>query len=192
MQRAAIIREAKAHKQRIDVWYSEKVSSANSPRPELRRLLEDVRGGRVTCVWVYALDRLSRGGICETLNMVRKLQQFNCQPRSVADGFSLGGPADEIILSVIAWAAQNERARILARIASARARVEATGGDWGRPRRIAKDDPIIAKIHQLKRQKKTVRQIAMSVHIPKSIVGRILSQKEVAKSRGTNAKKRDT
>lgn len=190
MQRAAIIREAKAHRQRIDVWYSEKVSSANSPRPELRRLLEDARQGRITCVWVYALDRLSRGGICETLNMVRKLQQFNCQPRSVADGFSLGGPADEIILSVIAWAAQYERARILARIAAARIRVEAIGGDWGRPRRLTKDDPVIAKIRKLKGQGKTVRQIAMSVHVPKSVVGRILSQKEATKSRATNAKKR--
>lgn len=189
MQRAAIVRAARAQKQRIDVWYSEKVSSASRSKPERERLLEDVRGGRVTGLWVYRLDRLSRGGICETLNIVQTFEQYGCRPRSVADGFSLGGPGDEIILAVLAWAAAKEREAILERIASARIRIEAAGGTWGRPRRIAPEDAVAKKIHRLKRQKKTIRAIAMAVHVPKSTVARILSQKEAPETGRSTATK---
>src|SRR5256885_11211629 len=55
--------------------------------------------------------------------------------RSVADGFDLAGPAAEIILAVVSWAAKLERLAINERIAAARERIEAEGGKWGRPDR---------------------------------------------------------
>lgn len=57
-----------------------------------------------------------------------------CELASVADGFGLDGPAAEVGLAVMAWAAKMERLAINERISAARERVEAErrrvgGGD---------------------------------------------------------------
>jgi len=65
---------------------------------------------------------------------------------TIADGFSFGGPGGEIVLAVLAWAAQIERASIGERIAAARTRVEASGGHWGRPRRVG--DALAIKVRK--------------------------------------------
>jgi len=42
------------------VAYADKISGARTSRPELNRLLQDIRGGRVRRLVVYKLDRLGR------------------------------------------------------------------------------------------------------------------------------------
>ena len=42
------------------ILYSDRISGARTPRPELNRLMQDIRGGRVRRLVVYKLDRLSR------------------------------------------------------------------------------------------------------------------------------------
>ena len=54
----------------------------------------------------------------------------------MADGFSLDGPAAEVVLAVMAWAAKMERLAIAERISAARERIESEGGRWGRPSRV--------------------------------------------------------
>jgi|SRR5208337_4118799 len=179
-QQDAIKRASKARGDRVRRWYSEKVSTAKSTRPELDRLREDVRGGHVTRVYVYRLDRISRGGIRETLSLVNELQHGGCQLETIADGFSLGGPTGEVVLAVLAWAAQMERAAIGERIASARTRVEASGGHWGRPRRVSADE--VKHVRSMREKEgKTIRYISIALKIPKATVSDILSENGVYK-----------
>src|SRR6266567_9533738 len=42
------------------VVYADKISGARSSRPELNRVMQDIRGGRVRRLVVYKLDRLGR------------------------------------------------------------------------------------------------------------------------------------
>ena len=42
------------------VVYADKISGAKTSRPELNRLMQDIRGGRVQRLVVYKLDRLGR------------------------------------------------------------------------------------------------------------------------------------
>lgn len=98
---------------------------------------------------------------------------------SVSDGFALDGPAAEVVLAVMAWAAKMERLAINERIAAARERVEAEGGRWGRPRRL--DERLRAQIVELKAAGKTIREIAVAMKVPKSTVARALSQKPAAR-----------
>lgn len=179
-QRSAIERAARARRERITRWYAEKITTANQRRPELERLKNDVRHGRIARVYVYRLDRLSRGGICETFNLVRALSQGGCQVETIGDGFSLGGPGAEIALAVLAWAAEMERAFIRERIATARIRVEASGGHWGRPRRV--DDDSVLKIHKLAKTR-SERAIAVALKIPRSTVNAVLAEKGAYKRR---------
>src|SRR5205823_7158670 len=89
---------------------------------------------------------------------------------SVGDGFDLTGPAAEIILAVVCWAAKMERLAINERIAAARERVEAEGRKWGRPSRLTDHDR--AKVAALRRVGRTVRQIAVALKVPRSTVAR--------------------
>jgi DNA invertase Pin-like site-specific DNA recombinase len=63
-----------------------------------------------------------------------------------------------------------ERLAINERIAAARERVEAEGRKWGRPSRLTDHDR--AKVAALKREGRTVREIAVAMKIPRSTVAR--------------------
>ena len=173
MQRAAIERVASGRGDPVASWYAEKMSAKTMDRPELGRLLGDVRQGRVQRLYVFRIDRLTRTGIRDTLGLVEELRRCGCELVSVADGFALDGPAADIILSVMAWAAQMERLAIGERIAAARERIEAQGGRWGRPRRV--DRQLAARARALYAEGRSVRQIAQALKIPRATLGRVLS-----------------
>lgn len=167
-QRSAIEAAAEARGERIHHWYQEKQSGAKLDRYQLTLLREAARRGEVRRLYVFRLDRLSRSGIRDTLQVLEELKSSRCKVVSVADGFDLEGPAAEAIVAVMAWAASMERLALGERIAAARKRIEAKGGAWGRPRRVttAQRKQIIA----LRAKKKTLRQIAVAVKVPKSTV----------------------
>ncbi len=93
---------------------------------------------------------------------------------SVSDGFALDGPAAEVVLAVMAWAAKMERLSINERISAARERVEAEGGSWGRPRRL--DSQTRDRVVAMKQAGKSVREVAVALKVPKSTVARALSR----------------
>ena len=81
-------------------------------------------------MYVFRLDRLTRSGIRDTFELVEELRGHGIEIVSVADGFDLNGPAAEVVLAVMAWAAKMERLALGERVAAARERVEAAGGSW--------------------------------------------------------------
>jgi DNA invertase Pin-like site-specific DNA recombinase len=144
-------------------------------RAELQRLRDDARAGHVRRLYVFRLDRLTRSGIRDTFELVEELRVHGVEIVSVADGFDLNGPAAEVVLAVMAWAAKMERLALGERVAAARERVEAAGGSWGRPSRV--DTATRKKAMKLKADGKTVREIARALRIPRSTIARALSQK---------------
>lgn len=174
MQRDAIERAAQARGAVIDTWFAEKAGGAAPGRPQLEALRKGVQAGFYDRVFVYRLDRLSRAGIRETMAIVEEFSAHGCRVETVADGFSLEGPAAQIVMAVLAWAAQMERIAIGERISSARVRIEAAGGAWGRPKRV--DERTVGRVRSLAKTR-TVREIAVALKIPKSTVGAIVSEK---------------
>lgn len=173
-QRAAIERVASARGDTIGEWYSERLSGKTLARPELQRLRNDARAGRVQRLFLFRLDRLTRSGITDTLQVVEELHSHGVEILSIADGFDLGGPAAEIILAVLGWASKMERLAINERISAARERVEAAGGRWGRPRRMGPDE--VARARVMRDEGRSVRAIAVALKVPRSTIGRALSQ----------------
>jgi DNA invertase Pin-like site-specific DNA recombinase len=176
MQRKAIERAATARGDLVATWYSEKRSGRTLARPELDRLRADARAGLVRRLYVFRLDRLTRSGIRDTFELIEELCAHGCEVISISDGFDLVGPAGEVVLAVMAWASKMERLAINERIAAARERVEAEGGSWGRPRRIT--DQSLNRIRELRKQGRTVREIAIALKIPRSTVGDVLHLSE--------------
>ncbi len=171
-QRSAIERAAEARGDTIAEVYAEKRSGKTLARPELDRLRTDARAGKLRRLYAYRLDRLARSGIRDTFEVVEELRAHGCQLVTVADGFDLDGPAAEIILAVMAWAAKMERLAINERISAARERLASEGRPWGRPSRLEPRER--ERMRQLQREGKTIREIAVATRTPRSTVARAL------------------
>jgi DNA invertase Pin-like site-specific DNA recombinase len=74
----------------------------------------------------------------------------------------------------MAWAAQMERNAIGERIRAARARIEAEGGRWGRPRAL--DPATLARAKKLRRSS-TLREVAIALKVPRSTLADALAGK---------------
>jgi DNA invertase Pin-like site-specific DNA recombinase len=83
-------------------------------------------------LYVFRLDRLARSGIRDIFEVVEELRAVG-ELVPIADGFELTGPAAEVVLAVMAWAAKMERLAIDERIAAARTSLELEGRPWGPP-----------------------------------------------------------
>ena len=175
-QRAAIERAAAARGECIERWFAEKQSGSKLDRPALAELRELVRRGEVTRLYVFRLDRLSRTGIRHTLGLLEELRGAGCRVVTLADGFELEGPFAEVVIAVIAWAAQMERAALGERISAARTRVEASGRTWGRPRRVP-EAKVTAIRAMAARPGASIRRIAIAHKVSRSTVAAVLSEK---------------
>ena len=174
-QKRAILQACAARGDEIALWFEEKASAKTLARPELERLRAIARLGGVRKLYVFRVDRLSRSGIRDTLTVVEEFRANGCQLVSLADGFELGGPMGDVVLAVMAWAAQIEGQARGDRISAARDRVEAAGGRWGRPRKI--DPGTLARAKEQQANGWSLRKIAMSLKIPRATLWDALSGK---------------
>jgi len=156
------------------LWFEDCKSGASIERPALQKLRAAVRAGSVGRLYIFRVDRLSRSGIRDTLELVHELKRGGCELVTVADGFDLNGPASEVVLAVMAWAAQMERNAIGERIRAARVRIEAAGGRWGRPRKL--DPGTLERAHKL-RKTRTLRAVAIALKVPRSTLADALAGK---------------
>jgi DNA invertase Pin-like site-specific DNA recombinase len=175
-QRAAIERAAAARGDIITTWYSEKKSAKDTPgadREALRQLRADARAGLIRRLYVFRLDRFTRSGIRDTLDVVQELQRHGVEILSMTDGFDLSGPAAEVVLAVMAWAAQMELLARNERIAAARDRMEEEGRPWGRPPRMSAEQ--VARARALHAEGRSVREVAEALKHPRSTIGRAVA-----------------
>lgn len=174
LQRAAISRAATARGDRELEWFAETRSGRGWERPELDRLRELVFRGGCRKVYVWRLDRLTRRGIRDTLELVDGLRRAGCELISVTEGFDFRqGPLGDLLVAVMAWAAEMEGVAHGERVTAARTRMAAEGRPWGRPCRVEPGSELEAKIVSLRDgEKRSFRSIAMAVKVPQTTVER--------------------
>lgn len=106
-------------------------SGATTERPALSRLLEDIKGGKIDCVVVYKVDRLSRS-LLDFARVIGIFDSHGVTFVSVTQQFNTGTPMGRLILNVLLSFAQFEREliaeRIRDKIAAQRRRGKWTGG----------------------------------------------------------------
>ena len=177
MQRHAIEQAAVARGDTIVTWYAEKRSAKTTARAELRRLRDDVRAGIVRKVYVFKLDRLVRTGVADTFAVVEEVRQAGAVLVAVADNLTILPNKEDITSEVLVFAlglaAKLERTAINDRIAAARERIEAEGGRWGRPSKV--DRATRERAAELQAEGNTVREIARTLHVPRSTIARALA-----------------
>jgi DNA invertase Pin-like site-specific DNA recombinase len=117
-------------------------------------------------VVVWALDRLTREGVLETFEHVRRLNQYGIQFESFTEPhFRTTGAAGELMLAVAAWIAKQERIRISDRTRAGLDRARLQRKKLGRPPRVFRRDELI-RLRDVDRL--SWREIAKQLGVPVS------------------------
>jgi DNA invertase Pin-like site-specific DNA recombinase len=151
--------------------YEEKVSGARRDRPQLARLLDQVREADV--VVVARLDRLARS-TRDLLNIAEQLKEAGAGLRSLGEPWAdTTSPAGRMVLTVFAGIAEFERALIQQRTSSGRIAAMQRGVRFGRPAKLQADQVALAQ--HLIGQGTPVRAIARMLNVHAATVYRALA-----------------
>jgi DNA invertase Pin-like site-specific DNA recombinase len=100
---------------------------------DLDRALDGARLGEYDVLLVWALDRLSREGVGETLNLLKKFHGYGVAVWSHQESWLSGDPhMAELLTSLFAWMAHQESVRRSERIKSGLAKRKEAGKPVGR------------------------------------------------------------
>ena len=130
--------EAYIHSQRQEGWvalpetYDDGgFTGANMERPALRKLLDEIAAGRVDCVVVYKVDRLSRS-LLDFARIIGEFEKHGSTFVSVTQQFNTSTPVGRLTLHILLSFAQFEREIISERTrdkkAAAKRKGKWTGG----------------------------------------------------------------
>src|SRR5882672_864152 len=115
-------------------WYTEKISGAKTSRPELNRLMQDIRAGKIERVVCYKLDRLGRS-LTHLALMLDEMSRLRVPLICSSQGIDTSddNPAGRLQLGVLMAVAEFERGIIRERVAAGIAAAKARGVRLGRP-----------------------------------------------------------
>lgn len=140
-------------------------------RPELQRLLEQLRQGDTVVVW--RLDRLARS-TRDLLDLCDTISSAGAGLRSLGEPWAdTTSPAGKMVLTVFGGIAEFERALIRERTALGRTAAKRDGVTFGRPRKLSKDQVEI--VQRLSNEGKSLSQIAATFKVHESTIYRCLS-----------------
>lgn len=152
--------------------YKEKITGTHLKRPELQRMLDQLRKNDQVIVW--KLDRLARStrdllAICDQIAEAKA--GFRSLSETWADTTTPGG---KMILTVFAGIAEFERDLIVERTSSGRYAAQKRGVKFGRPSKLSSNQ--IDAIKSLLEKGKSVRKVAETFKIHPATLYRILER----------------
>src|ERR1039458_10077093 len=131
------------------VEYVDRATGKNSDREALQEIFKDASQRKFDVLLVWALDRLSREGVWETFEHIRRLRQHGVEFESFTEAhFRTTGPAGGMMIALSAWIAKQERIRISDRTKAGLARARAKGRIGGRPAKVFDRDKARALRNQ--------------------------------------------
>jgi DNA invertase Pin-like site-specific DNA recombinase len=152
--------------------YVEHESGAKSDRAEFQRMFADASKRKFDLVLFWALDRLSREGVLQTLQHLNRLESHGVGFRSFTEQyFDSCGIFREAVISIMATLAKQERVRRSERTKAGLAVARSRGKRLGRPQLRAN----VADIARLKAQGLSLRAIARQLGIGDGSVRRLLA-----------------
>jgi DNA invertase Pin-like site-specific DNA recombinase len=153
--------------------YIDHVSGGKSDRKAFQQLFTDASQRKFDVVLFWSLDRFSREGTLQTLQHLQRLTACNVAWKSYTESYldSLG-PFADVVVSLLATIAKQERTRIRERVAAGLARAAAKGRFPGRPKVQCDRDKVLA----LRAAGRSFGQIATEMNLAKASVARICAQ----------------
>lgn len=117
--------------------YCDYETGSKSDRAEFKRMFEDASKHKFDLLLFWALDRLSREGVLETLQYLNRLTGHGVAWRSFTEQFfDSCGPFRDAVIAIMATLAKQERVKRSERTKAGLERVRAAGKTLGRPIRL--------------------------------------------------------
>ena len=159
-------------------WYRDVASGSSMDRPDLDRLLSDVRSGKVNRVCVWRLDRLGRTAK-GLMTLLDELNVMRVGFVSLREGFDLSTPAGRlmagVLSSVAAYESEVRRERQMAGIA----RAKSDGKRWGGRKpgtRIRLTEEKELEILRMYRAGESISHISKVVSLARLTIYRVLAR----------------
>ncbi len=114
--------------------YVDLASGGNSDRENFLRMLADADKRKFDLVLIWALDRLSREGISNTLGYLERLKRNGIALKSLQESWldTRDEGLGQLLLAIFSWVAQQERKRIIERTKAGLERAKRQGKKLGR------------------------------------------------------------
>jgi len=128
-QRKALLKFAEGLGYSVWHTYEDTVSGGSANRPSFRRMMNDASKHKFDVILIWSLDRFSREGMLNTLNYLKKLDSYNVNLRSLQESWldTTQGGVGDLMISIFAWVAEQERKRISERTKAGLARAKNVG-----------------------------------------------------------------
>ena len=154
------------------VAYTDTICGAKSSRPQLDKMMQDIREGRIERLLVFKLDRLGRS-LTHLALILDELNRLNVPLIASSQGIdtSTDSPAGRLQLNVLMAVAEFERGIIKERVNAGLSAAKARGVRLGRPATI---NGRADEVSKLKAQGLGIRAIARELKMPPSSVHKAL------------------
>ena len=115
--------------------YVDLASGGSGDRQRFLQMLNDADRHKFDLILVWALDRLSREGISNTLGYLERLKRNGVALKSLQESWldTRDDGLGQLLLAIFSWVAQQERKRIVERTKAGLERAKRQGKKLGRP-----------------------------------------------------------
>jgi DNA invertase Pin-like site-specific DNA recombinase len=149
--------------------FKEKVTGKTRKRPELEKLLEQLRADDVIVVTKY--DRLARS-LKDLIDIVELIRERGAGFKSIGEDIDTTTPAGRLVFHVFGSIAEFERERIVERTKEGLAAARSRGRVGGRPPSLSNDQREEVR-HMRDKEHRPITEIARLFNVSKATVRRV-------------------
>src|SRR5215216_259819 len=156
--------------------FEDKASGGRWDRPELHRLLDQLRAGDTLVVW--KLDRLSRS-LKDLLHILERVDAVGARFRSLTEAIDTSGPAGRMLMQMLGSFAEFERAMVRERTRAGLKAATARGRKGGRQPKLTPEQRAEI-LDGLGSGRKSAADLARLFRVHRATISRLAAQARVA------------
>ena len=156
--------------------FEDKASGGRWDRPELHRLLDQLRAGDTLVVW--KLDRLSRS-LKDLLHILERVEAVGARFRSLTEAIDTSGPAGRMLMQMLGSFAEFERAMVRERTRAGLKAAAARGRKGGRQPKLTPEQKTEI-LDGLGSGRTSAADLARLFRVHRTTISRLAAQVRVA------------